>query len=136
MRFFIPPFLWTAFITFVSLINSSSIPSNNFLDKIYADKLVHALLYAILFILYRFAFQKQGRLVNVTALSLFIAISTGIVIEMLQCLLNTGRHFEILDIMANITGVLIALFIIKNSTPKRRLQLSTKIKSKLWESQL
>ncbi|MCP4121110.1 MAG: hypothetical protein GY751_05100 [Bacteroidetes bacterium] len=59
------------------------------------------------------AFYKIHIPLNVMALSSVIAVFTGIVMEMLQWKMDTGRCFELLDVLANITGVLIAAFVIK-----------------------
>ena len=84
------------------------------LDNIHLDKIVHALFYGILFCLYYWGFTKSNCRSNVIVLSILIPVFMGIVIEMLQWQIRTGRHFELLDIMANITGVLIARAFIKN----------------------
>ncbi len=83
------------------------------MDKIYLDKIVHALFYGLLFILYYWGLNKANFNRNVILMSLIIPVTMGIVIEMLQWQIRTGRHFELLDIIANITGVLIARVSIK-----------------------
>lgn len=113
---FLPAVLWTGLIAVLSLTDGSNLPSRGWLERIHADKIVHAFLYAVLFFLYWSAFRKVAqKSLNVMVLSSILSILTGIVMEMLQWSLASGRHFDILDIIANITGVLISAVLIKIS---------------------
>lgn len=107
MRFAFPV-LWTVFIACLSLMPGESLPSRDWMNRIHADKIVHAVLYGILVLLYIRAFVKSGSWpLHVIAMSCGIAVTTGFVIELLQWAGASGRYFDLLDIMANITGVII-----------------------------
>jgi len=69
------------------------------------DKLIHLICYAVLAYLALMAFgQKGGQSIY---LKLIVGcIIYGIVIEIAQALLNTGRYFDYFDIIANIIGSL------------------------------
>jgi len=94
-------------------MNSASVPDRVWMNVVHLDKFVHAFMYGVLCFLYLKAFRKIRIPLNVMVLSSVIAVFTGIVIEMLQWIIDAGRCFELLDVMANITGVLITAFVIK-----------------------
>ena len=98
-----------ALITFLSLIPitkeiGSSIPLNRM------DKVIHGLFYLILTYLvfrsYRRHHKKQSVPKRTSFILVLSIISYGICIEFAQEAFFLGRHFEILDIIANIIGTL------------------------------
>ena len=106
----IPATLWSGIIFLVCLVPGSTIPQDDWLDKIHFDKLVHAGLYLILFLL----IIRISRKIN--AANLFAAgilcIAQGILIEILQeSIVFLHRSFDIWDIAANTAGVLLAVFL-------------------------
>jgi VanZ family protein len=114
IRAFAPPLLWTLLVTFLSLIHSDRLPSGGWLERLPIDKLVHVLLYAVMFFLYHRALLMNRRKgLNVMLLSSIITVFWGIVIEMLQWRMQLGRYFDMLDIIANITGVLISAVLVR-----------------------
>jgi len=81
-----------------------------------ADKLFHCFSHAIIIILYfypQIAFQKLQPS-NKTCFKFFLALIVfGISIELLQKYFVPNRHFDWLDIAANICGDIIGMLIIK-----------------------
>jgi VanZ family protein len=111
---FIPALIWMAIIAFLSLIHSGSLPSNNWFSRIHADKIAHIILYAILSLLLLYAFSKNfGLDSKVFIYAIIISGLFGIFIEMIQSVMNFGRSFELLDILANITGAFVGASIYK-----------------------
>ena len=83
------------------------------------DKIYHLIAYFILTILlYVYASKLRG---NSKILLVFgIAVIYGIIIEVLQEMLSSERASEIFDVIANVSGSLIAVFVILS---KRKLKL-------------
>lgn len=85
----------------------SAVPTVRLFEGI--DKLVHAILYAVLVTI---AYTVFRRLKTTTAVS----IGYGVVLEFLQAAGNmccqTGRSFELADIAANSCGALLAAYIV------------------------
>lgn len=113
----IPAILWSGIIFFLCFLPGNDLPKEDWLDKIHFDKIVHATLYFILFLLIIFgikdsqiSFKKQ---ILFTSL---ICISQGILIEFVQgSSLIQNRSFDVFDIAANCIGVIFAIiFINKN----------------------
>lgn len=107
--------LYTLALTVLSLIKldlddvEENIPS-------FSDKIFHFLAYVIFTWLwfnaffYHFNFNK----IKSILLSILVSVTFGIVIEVLQHLITTTRGFDILDIFANILGVIISAILINN----------------------
>ena len=73
------------------------------------DKLSHAIMYALFVFLWsKLLSQKVGR-VKGARTAFYISILLGLLMETLQYGMDMGRHFDILDIIANIIGSIIGL---------------------------
>jgi len=98
---------WTILVAYLCLISFKKLPSIGVSD---ADKYVHFTLHFIFTLLWQlyshFKLHKIriGRVIGVTAISL----SYGILIEFLQETLTTTRQADVLDVLANFTGALLA----------------------------
>lgn len=104
-------FAYVPFLLFATLM-PADIVSNNaetwILKFKNEDKVIHFALFFIftfLFILSRFFKNKK--------IILIASILLGILIEILQYIMNLGRSFEILDIIFNSMGALIAYYILR-----------------------
>lgn len=107
----IPALLWSGIIFFLCFLPGSQLPKEDWLDKIYFDKIVHAILYLILFFLIIRIAEKLTK--PVLFIASILCITQGILIEFVQgSSLIQNRSFDMYDIVANIIGVLIALTII------------------------
>ncbi len=97
----------TFLIVYLSLRSIGSLPrSLNFNG---ADKIGHFTAYFVYtFLLLGTEGGWHGASKKYARLALFAAILFGLFMETLQLTLSTGRHFDILDILANITGSLTA----------------------------
>jgi len=111
----IPALLWSGIIFFLCFLPGSQLPKEDWLDKIYFDKIVHAILYLILFFLIIRIAEKLTK--PVLFIASILCITEGILIEFVQgSSLIQNRSFDMYDIVANIIGVLIALTIILFNT--------------------
>jgi VanZ family protein len=84
----------------------------------YFDKYVHVFLFGALTFFWITGLRKQG-LNHPVTISVLCCIAYGMLIEILQEVMNLGRAFEWLDIGADMVGVLLAsviakIFVLKN----------------------
>lgn len=110
-----PAILWSAFIFFLCFLPGSALPKEDWLDKIYVDKIVHAGLYFVLFLfIIRIFTQKTTKAVFIAGT---LCIIQGVLIEFVQgSSLIQNRSFDVWDIAANVMGVIAGvIFIIKGN---------------------
>ena len=99
---------WTVIIAFLCLITFSELPS---LPVSGADKYVHVTLHFAFVMLWGFYVsltQNEIRIAKIIRL-VILSILYGIVIEVLQEFFTTTRQADILDVLANFTGAILAL---------------------------
>lgn len=102
---------WAVCIAVMSLVPSSTIERWNWDQLFQFDKLAHAAVYGLLFVLF-FIESGQTRNTGLTALKpLMLFAFYGILLEFLQCAMYMGRHFDVLDIIANIIGLIAAAIV-------------------------
>lgn len=107
----IPALLWSGIIFFLCFLPGNKIPKDDWLDKIEFDKIVHAVLYFILFFLIKRIPDKQTQTTLLVAG--FLCITQGIIIEFVQgSSVIQNRSFDVYDIVANIFGVMLAIIIV------------------------
>lgn len=106
----VPALLWSGTIFVLCFLPGSAFPKEDWLDKIYFDKLVHAFLYFVLFILL-LRIPKALNFKNKLAAAL-ICIAQGVLIEFVQgSSWIQNRSFDVYDILANVIGVAIGISI-------------------------
>ncbi len=114
----IPPFLfavgWAIFIFILSTVGVGVNLPSTWSDIIAWDKLAHAIVYFVLTFWLIKGFQTRnipsGRAFLYGAI---IASSYGILMEIVQKTFFPNRYFEVLDIIANIVGVIICVLWIR-----------------------
>lgn len=107
----IPALLWSGIIFFLCFLPGSALPKEDWLDKIYFDKIVHAGLYFILFLLIVRIFETKTK--SALIIASLLCIVQGVLIEFVQgSSLIDHRSFDVYDIIANVVGVLIAIGIL------------------------
>lgn len=101
---------WTLLIAVLCLVNFGNLPSFGVSG---ADKYVHITLHFGFTMLWGFYFlQKQNGIAMSGIIKLVIvSILYGILIEILQETCTTTRHADIFDVLANLTGAIIALVV-------------------------
>ena len=99
--------LYSITLTIASLITLHGIPE---LGTGMDDKLYHVMAYLVLLVIWYLTLKQpvSGKQMMNLALS---CIAFGIIIEAVQGKVNVNRIGDILDIVANIAGVLIGVFI-------------------------
>lgn len=115
MKYFILPLIWATIIAILSLMSGPKLPEVNIN---YIDKIAHVFVYFILVISFIWAVFKKNQGISIPFTTLFIIFTSsciyGILIELLQITITTGRNFEIPDIIANIVGCLFGVFLYKS----------------------
>lgn len=107
----IPALLWSGIIFFLCFLPGSALPKEDWLYKIYFDKIVHAGLYFILFLLIVRIFETKTK--SALIIASLLCIVQGVLIEFVQgSSLIDHRSFDVYDIIANVVGVLIAIGIL------------------------
>ena len=105
---------YTISLTVLSLIRLNGMPG---IGTDYDDKLYHIIAYALLTFLWYLAIKKNN--FNISIIQIVIGcISFGIVIEALQGKLISYRAGDVLDVVANVIGVVIATLLILRSKSK------------------
>lgn len=105
----IAAFIWTVFILVASLMPKVAVNNGGFLDIPYLDKVGHMIMYAFFVYLWSRTLSVKTSRVKAARAAFYISIILGLTMEVMQWALNSGRHFEILDIIANIIGSIIGL---------------------------
>lgn len=78
-----------------------------------ADKVIHIILYLILMLVWAIpvlAFHKKPHIRNVSFL-LIASLFYGIIIEVIQAKIIDGRQGDVLDVIANLLGSILGLFL-------------------------
>ena len=103
--------IWALIILALSIMPSEQLPTVRGLWA--PDKWAHALVYGLLAYGIWRALLKTGSTYPAYRTSALLAGFYGILIEVVQYAFFPGRYFELLDIVANIIGILGALMICK-----------------------
>jgi len=111
--------LWLFCITVASLVSVEIVKEVESGIEV-SDKLVHGIFYFVNTVLFYCYFKKINLKRAISKVSLF-SFAYGIIIELLQYVLPYERSFDLRDIIANLVGILIAIFLI-NFYLARRLR--------------
>jgi len=99
--------VWTLFVAILCLMNGSSLPQ---IDVTGVDKIVHVSFHFVFtFLWFMYFYKKTGRIMQ-TAIGVFFAsFLFGVAIEFSQAVFTVNRRADILDVLANTVGALLAL---------------------------
>jgi VanZ family protein len=100
-------FSWWIIMCILFFLPGSAFPTENWLSKIYFDKLVHIGLFAVLIFLWRSAFVWELR--NYNLILLFSALLYGFAVEFIQRYFVPNRDFDMYDVLADTIGAMIGL---------------------------
>jgi hypothetical protein len=103
--------IWFILSLILLTLPGSAIPKENWLDKIWADKWVHLILFGLLTIfwcrvLFLFNNKKEGLVANFIVIAVLFTVY-GIGMELVQKYCISNRSFDIGDILADTTGSLL-----------------------------
>jgi glycopeptide antibiotics resistance protein len=101
---------WNVILLVISLIPAKAFPEISWSDAFSLDKWIHVAVYIMLFGFFGlFTIAKSGnnKFRNVYAfIVLLYCLLTAAYTEILQSVMYVGRYFDVLDLIANIIGVL------------------------------
>jgi VanZ family protein len=103
---------WTGVIAYFCLTPSSNLPT---VTIPYVDKLVHASFHFAFTLFWFLFFKKQLASQNVSKPLVFaftLSIFFGVVIEILQGSCTTTRRADVIDVLANTSGAVLAVCLI------------------------
>ena len=100
---------WTIILIVATLVPKGVVSQSNFLNIPHFDKVSHLCSYALLVFLWSITLKEKTSKIRAARIAFYGSICLGVLLEILQWQLNVGRHFEILDIIANIIGSIIGL---------------------------
>ena len=103
--------LWALVIAVLSLMPAKSIAIWSWNELFQLDKLVHAFVYGGLYLIWLIEMGKSKAPIRVSTGPLIACAAYGVLLEVLQSKMYLGRHFDVLDIIANIIGLLIAYWL-------------------------
>ena len=102
--------LWTLFIAYLCLANFESLPKVGISG---ADKYVHVTLYFVFTTLWSWHLKTRNPIVFSPLIKVVIvSIIYGSLIEMAQGVFTTTRKADILDVLANTLGSILAMVVI------------------------
>ncbi len=114
---FLSPFAWALFILLLYGLPGNDLPGLKWMDLFSFDKLAHAGFFAIFVHLLIVAFRRQNKLMKLKyfaiRLSVLIGAIYGVFLEFTQSLLFEQRTTDWLDMVANMTGCLLGVFIFR-----------------------
>jgi VanZ family protein len=112
LLFFWLALCWSGLVIFFCLVQSSAIPVVQIANL---DKIVHAFFHFVFSALWFLFFEKQLKYTNLwkpLLMSFLLSFSFGIGIEIAQGLFTTSRKGDLLDILANTAGAMLAVCMI------------------------
>ncbi|MFK7979861.1 MAG: VanZ family protein [Saprospiraceae bacterium] len=115
LTFFFPAIIWGLIILYLSSSPGIQLPPS-FWDFIAVDKVGHLVFYGALTFLIAYGFYKiKNQSINKKWLFISFIISSiyGILLEFMQYSFFPNRFFEILDIIANLSGSIIGILFFK-----------------------
>jgi VanZ family protein len=107
---------WMMFVTFFSLFSFSGVDTSRF-NIPHIDKAVHFTFYMVMVVLGFMAFVKNKKHKNnshkLLRYIVLFSILYGIIIEVIQDVFTVNRHGDLLDVLANFTGAIIGMLLIR-----------------------
>ncbi len=113
MKYFIPSIIWALLILFLSSGPGIQLPKSTI--DLSIDKVGHFIFYGILAFSIAYGYFKNNPTKDKKGLfkALIISGFYGICLEIMQYSFFPNRYFEVLDIIANISGSLIGILFFK-----------------------
>jgi hypothetical protein len=104
--------LWAVVVFGLHAMSSKSFPKISFWENLGPDKFVHAFMFFVATALAVFSGWGKFR-------SVIVWICAGVLLEYYQFYFTTDRSFDWFDVLADATGVFIALVILKGAVSNR-----------------
>lgn len=104
--------LWTGIVSYLCLVSSNEIPVINIPNL---DKCIHTFFHLVFTFVWFLFFSKHLQYDSVSKplmFSVVLSFAFGIAIEILQNLITITRNADPFDIVANLVGTILAVFVI------------------------
>ncbi|MCF8297800.1 MAG: VanZ family protein [Saprospiraceae bacterium] len=116
LKFNLLGIIWGFIILVLSILPGNYFPKvPTYLELFSPDKLIHLFIFGVLAIFLLHGFQKQYSFIRLRSHNIIYATTIGIIYgcftELLQLIINNGRHASIYDFVADLIGCLIGLII-------------------------
>ena len=125
-----PALGWASIILVLCLTPGSALPQWQWADLLSVDKLVHAAIFGILVVLLVRGLEGQSTGSSMAVRALPIAVVIGVLygasMEGMQQIPGLGRHGDLLDLIANTFGCLVAFIWLRWRRNEKRLSTETK----------
>lgn len=126
-----PAVLWAVLILVLCLMPGPALPKWDWADLFSLDKPVHAILFAVQFVLVVRALAwdtwRSGPGARTLVLAFVITVTYGILTELMQHLEALGRHGDVNDAIANTVGALLGIAYLRWRSGRERSPGSTKV---------
>ncbi|HJS01343.1 MAG TPA: VanZ family protein [Flavobacterium sp.] len=100
---------WTGFILYLCLMRASNLP---IVTILYFDKFVHAVFHFVFsflwFLVLNFYFKDENR-AKLLGITFLMSLFFGIAIELFQTYFTVTRNGDLIDVLANSSGALLAI---------------------------
>ena len=120
-KYLLGAIIWTITIAVLCLESSSDLPS---VKVIGIDKIVHVTFHFVFVNLWYLFFVNNNFTKNMNNLitkTFFLSLTYGVLIEIAQQLFTKTRQADILDVLANITGAILAVILIKILSQRKKI---------------
>ncbi len=106
-------FIWAGLILVLCLVPGSVVMQPGFFDKLPVDKVVHALLFGVLYVLLVKGLERQTGYPllqrHAVLVGFTIAVLYGGATELIQEWMQLGRRGDLADMLANTIGVILGM---------------------------
>jgi len=110
---FFPAIFWFIITTILLTLPGSSLPKNDWLDKIWADKWIHISLFGIMVFLWCWSmlriYPPNKKLKFIFILVSILGLAYGIGMEFIQKYFIPFRSFDVGDIIADAAGCIVGV---------------------------
>ena len=120
-KYLLGAIIWTITIAVLCLESSSDLPS---VKVIGIDKIVHVTFHFVFVNLWYLFFVNNNftkYFSNLVTKTFFLSLTYGVLIEIAQQLFTKTRQADILDVLANITGAILAVILIKILSQRKKI---------------
>ncbi|NQX91788.1 MAG: VanZ family protein [Flavobacteriales bacterium] len=114
IRHMIWTFVWMVIVILMYSIPGKDLPEPNFWNLLNFDKVAHLIVFFILSVIMNVGLHKQDYVAflrrSATKIATVFCILFGGVLELFQGMLFEDRHSDVLDFLANVSGVILGAF--------------------------
>jgi VanZ family protein len=111
--------LWAVAVLVLTLIPGNDVPTWGWAEAIHFDKLVHAGLFGIQTVLLGLALAAERKTRNPLLVAAILSILYGAGIELLQEVMEQGRHADAFDLLSDTAGAVMGYVLLRRRSVAR-----------------